>query len=106
MIVKYTKESQSDIESIYEYIAREGSLASADRVIDAVTTTCENLGDFPALGRRRPEFDALNFEVRSIGAGKYVILYTQYEGEVWIVRVVHGARDIGPEFLEPLNEIR
>ncbi len=105
MEVKYTEASQSDIESIYEYIARAGGIASADRIIEAVTATCGDLGEFPGMGRRRPELDDLDREVRSISERGYVILYTEHEGQIWIVRVVHGARDIGPELLEPLTEI-
>lgn len=67
MEVKYTDSSQWDIESIYGHIAREGGIASADRVIDAIVATCEGLGEFPSMGRRRPELDGRDMHVRSIG---------------------------------------
>jgi hypothetical protein len=32
-----------------------------------------------------------------------VILYTEHQGDLWILRVVHGARDIGPDPLAPID---
>lgn len=105
MALIYTQDAQADIESIYEYIASEAGLATADRMIDAITGVCSDLESFPGMGRRRPELDGHGLEVRSIPERNWVLFYTQHQGDVYIVRVLHGARDIGPPMFETLNGI-
>lgn len=105
MKVIYTEDSQSDIESIYDHIAKEGSPAAADRTIDAIVATCEDLALFPGMGRRRPELDDLGIEVRTIGERNHVIVYAEHDGDLHVVRVLHQSRDLGPHYLESLRDV-
>ncbi len=106
MNTNYTQISQSDIASIYSYIAEARNSAASDRVIDSIVAVCESLATFPGLGRHRPEFDNHGLEVRSIVEGAYTIFYTEHTGSIFVVRVVHGARDIGPSLFEVLGVIK
>ncbi len=100
----YSKTAQFDIDEIFVYIAKQSDTSISDEVIDSITSTCDLIGDFPEMGRRRPEFDDFGYEVRSIAEGSYMILYTVTSVGVYVVRVVHGARDIDSSDLYPLAD--
>ena len=87
------------------YISQRSNIAIADRVIDSIVGSCQLLFDFPEMGRRRPEYDALGFEIRSFAEGSYLILFTIRSGSAFVVRVLHGARDINPADLFPLPDL-
>jgi toxin ParE1/3/4 len=91
--ILYSEEAQNDVDEIYVYIATENSPASADRIIDSLVETCNSLAEFPRLGRRREEFDHKWREARSIGNSGYQVFYTEYRGDVVILRILHGSRD-------------
>lgn len=105
MKTKYTKAAQKDIEEIFLYIAPRSDVSVADKLVDAIVGTCEFLADYPFLGRRRPEFDDFGFEVRSITERGYLIVYTTFEGTIFIVRVMHGAMDIDRTDFRGLSNI-
>ena len=69
----------------------EASIRIADRFISGLTTKFRSLRHFPFIGPARPE----------IGEGMRVVFYKQYavyyrpgDSIVFIVRVIHGARDV------------
>ena len=67
-------------------------MEAASRLVDSITGRFFLLSSFPRAGRRRDEdFGA---GVRSFPVGEYVILYCLEEGDVEILRVVHGRRDL------------
>jgi toxin ParE1/3/4 len=65
--------------------------AAADRVFDRIEARIAVLGTFPEAGVARPDIAP---EARMLVEPPYLILYRQTEG-VQIVRVLHGARDVG-----------
>lgn len=88
-----------DLEEIYDYVTENGSAQRAIKLLDRIVATCDRVGNFPALGRRRPEFDQPSYEIRSISEGEYVIFYCEQVSEVvLIVRVIHGKRDLADGF--------
>jgi toxin ParE1/3/4 len=105
LTLKYLLISQEDIESIYAHVCKEAGAATADRLIDALAGTCEDLAQFPLMGKARPELDDLGLSVRSINERGYLILYTSREEVLYIVRVLHGSRDIGRIELDGLTRI-
>ena len=88
------RQAEIDLEEIFVYVAERRSVAIADHVIDSIVDTCKLLNDYPEMGRRRPEFDTLGFEIRSLAEGNYLILYTIRFRSALVVRVFHGGRDI------------
>lgn len=80
----------SDLRETWQYIARDNPEA-ADRVLEALQNSMENLLTSPSLGRPRPELEE---HLRSLASGRYLIFYLFAEPEVRIVRVLHGARDL------------
>jgi toxin ParE1/3/4 len=101
----YLEAAKSDINALFVYIAIDNSVSVADYVVDKVTSTCEDLARFPGMGRRRPDLDAHDCEVRSIPSGSYTIYYTERDSQVFVVRILHTARDHQPIHMEGMSEL-
>ncbi len=100
----YLVAARRDIAEIAAYIERESeSRPIAETFIDKLTGFCEQLAQLPGvLGRARPEFGR---DYRSITFGSYVIFmrYADEDGprsHLYIVHVVHGARDLDAYFVQ------
>ena len=85
-----SRRAEDDIDEILAYIAND-NIAAAISLNDRLTHLFEMLADHPKLGRERPE---LKEDLRSFPEGSYVIFYQIWAGQVAIVRVLHGARDL------------
>ena len=88
---RVTPEARLDLDQIGLRIAQR-NLEASDRFIDGITARFNVLAENPLLGRSRPE---LGENLRSFPVGDYLIIYAPTDYGVEIVRVVHGARDIG-----------
>ncbi|MGH6931050.1 MAG: type II toxin-antitoxin system RelE/ParE family toxin [Dongiaceae bacterium] len=71
-------------------IARDDPKA-ADRMFDRLESRCSELAAHPRLGRTRPD---IAVGARCLVVEPYLILYRILGGDVEIVRVVHGARNL------------
>ncbi len=91
-----TPEAARDVREIFAYIARD-KLRAATRVGDAMSSKFRMLARQPLIGEPRDEIAP---EMRSFPAGSYVICYVPISSGVRILRVLHGARDIGTIFGE------
>ena len=89
-----TRRAQEDIDEILKYIAAE-NVNAALALSDRLTELFELLAENRKIGRERPE---LKEELRSFPEGNYVIFYRMWAGDLAIVRVLHGARDLGELF--------
>jgi len=83
-----------DIQGIYDYAGEDG-LEATDRLVDELDIAMRRLGDWPELGRPRPE---LRPGLRSLSSGNYLIFYRINVSRVEILRVVHGRRDVDAIF--------
>ena len=92
--VERTSQAEADLTDIFTYIAND-DLAAAERVLRSIGAKCDLLADSPDMGRDRPD---LPETVRSFPVGNYVIFYRQVPGGILVLRVLHGARDIGSLF--------
>jgi len=85
--------AERDLDDIWLFVAKEsGSIEIADRLIDTITDRCVALGKFPYIGRSRDE--DFGPGCRSLAVGEYVIVYCVENGDVLILRIVHGRRDL------------
>lgn len=86
-------EVEAELDDIWYYIASEsGSIDIADRFIDSLTDRFYLIATNPYIGRRR---DAdLRPGLRSFTVGEYVILYRIDDGDVLILHLVRGSRDL------------
>jgi toxin ParE1/3/4 len=86
-------QAAADLDDVWYYVAKEsGSLEIASRLIDSITNRFLLLARHPYLGRSRD--DDFGIGSRSFVVGEYVIVYRVANGDVVILRVVHGRRDI------------
>jgi toxin ParE1/3/4 len=87
---------EDELDEIWLYIAAEtSSLDIANRFVDSITEQFSFLSRHPYMGRKR---DDLAAGLRSIAVGSYVIVYRAEGGDVRILHVVHGRRDLRDMF--------
>jgi toxin ParE1/3/4 len=85
--------AEADLDDTWLYVAKEsGSMEVASRLIDSITDRFLFLSNFPHAGRTR-DWD-FGIGLRSFPVGEYVIVYCVERGEVSILRVVHGRREL------------
>ena len=90
----FSPSSRRDLQEILEYIAKDKPGAALHHV-ERLEEACWTLARSPFLGTARDEL--LPF-LRSYTVGNYVIFYRPADDGVDVVRVVHGARDMGKLF--------
>lgn len=88
--------AELDAIEIWVRVARHNADA-ADRLIDRFTAAINLLAGQPELGRAA---DHLLPGLRSFPIGDYLIFYRRTDDGVFIVRIIHGARDITPDLFE------
>ncbi len=93
--VRISAAAATDLDDIWLHIATD-SPVNADRFLDRlVTTITGTLAVAPLAGRARDEFEA---GLRSFPFEHYLVFYRVPEDAVEIVRIIHGARDLGAIF--------
>lgn len=90
LVIQYSFEAGDDLTAIWDHIASD-HIAAADRVLDAIETSCDRLRDCPHMGVSRED---LRSGFRMLVVTGYVVLYRLLEDRIQIVRVVHGSRDL------------
>ena len=89
--VRLSRAAREDIGQIWDYLAVENP-GAADRLLVRLDARFQVLLQFPEAGTARPDIDE---NVRMLVEHPYVILYRILPNVVQIVRILHGARDIG-----------
>lgn len=88
-----------DAESIANHIAKD-SLESALRFLENTESTLMELAESPGSGSRfeslRPELSNLFFR-RIRGFPNHLIFFFQRADAIEVVRILHGAQDLGKE---------
>lgn len=82
--------AENDLVDIWLAIA-EGSPRAANHFLDAIAERILQLAAFPESGSLRPD---IGVDARALTIGNYLILYRLAGGQIEIVRIVHGARDV------------
>ena len=77
------------------YLVNRAGHDIAESVIEAILSRVETLSTMPGIGRKR---DDIMIGVRSITEGNYVIYYEISGEELFITRVISGARDSNAYF--------
>jgi toxin ParE1/3/4 len=87
-----TTEAQYDLDAIAEYIAVEGSVERAIRVLSEFRDAFRKLADMPGMGHFRE--DLLDQRYKFWSVYSYVIAYRWEVSPIQIIAVVHGARNL------------
>jgi toxin ParE1/3/4 len=86
-------QAEADLDGVWYHVAKEsGSIETANHLIDSITDRFFLLSRDPHLGRSRDEDLGISF--RTFPVGEYLIVYCIEDGDVLILRVVHGRRDL------------
>lgn len=92
MALAFTPLAEADLEAIGDYIALD-SPHNALTFIAGLREHCERIGHDPLVYTARPE---LGKDLRSCPHDNYVIFFRPSDGDVLIVRILHGSRDLMP----------
>lgn len=89
----FTEEAERDLVQIVDYIARDNVLAALSW-FQETRDICDLLACQPDIGQ---QMQTTRFgEVRRHVVGNYLIYYQPRESGIYVVRVVHGAREQRP----------
>ncbi|MBA5867443.1 MAG: type II toxin-antitoxin system RelE/ParE family toxin [Nitrospira sp. CR1.3] len=89
--VRWSVTSETDLQDIEDFIARD-SVLHAVTFVGRIVELAERLLKSPQIGRIVPEFNRP--DLREVILRGYRIVYLLQNGEILILRVVHGARDL------------
>lgn len=89
--VHWSLTAGNDLQDIEDFIARD-SVLHAITFVDRLVESSDILLKNPHIGRIVPEFN--RSDLREVLFGNYRIVYLLKDDEIFILRVVHGARDL------------
>lgn len=93
---RYAPRARADLDEIWTFVARQGGIAAADRLLDRIETAINALAGMPEAGLDRSEVSP---GLRSFPAGNYLIYYrVRARVGIVILRVLHAKRDQFPAF--------
>ena len=93
MAHRLSSQAEAELDEIWYYVAKEsGSIEIAERLIDSITEHFYLLSRYPHVGRRRDH--DLRPGLRSFPVGEYIIVYGVEDGDVLILHVIRGSRNI------------
>ena len=91
-----SERAELDLDEIESHIGTHNPVA-ATQFMDRLAEAFERLMRNPRIGRARAD---LGPGLRTVTEGRYVIFYRIFSGNVEIVRVLHGMRNL-PALLKP-----
>jgi len=89
MRVHWTDNALKHLLDIYEYIS-QNSPFYAERMVDRLTKSSEQIANFPMSGRNVPEYPTK--DIREIIEKPYRIIYRIKTDQIDVLAVVHGAQ--------------
>ena len=84
-------EADRDLDEIFDYTNQEFGVDQAIKYLIDFEIVFESLCSNPRLGRPR---DEVRKGLRSVSKERHTVFYKIMKDRVWIVRVLHGSRDI------------
>jgi plasmid stabilization system protein ParE len=88
---KLTPRAAQDLEEIWDYIAAD-SLDAADRVVDKLADTFEQLAKTPGIGHHREDLADKRHRFHLVYS--YLIVYRWEPEQLQVIRILHAARDV------------
>jgi plasmid stabilization system protein ParE len=99
--VNWTEIAWRDLESTADHIA-EDSPAYAASFVREIRDAARTLKEFPNRGRRVPEFDRAS--IRELFIQNYRLIYLTSDEAVFILGLIHAARDLGSVWSDERDE--
>ena len=89
--VLWDNAAENDLDDIWDYIGRQNqNPVSADRIVASLIEKAHSYSEQPEMGSLHPE---LGPNVRSFSVASYIAFYQSIENGIFVLRVIHGARD-------------
>jgi toxin ParE1/3/4 len=97
---RFTRSEPSglDLGDIFAQVAQDTGLNAAIAQMARLEAALDRLASFPRLGRARPDLGDATF---TLPVRPWVIIYDLFEGDVEVLRIVDGRRDLPALFSEP-----
>ena len=93
--VELTRDAESDLNRLADYIATQHSIEQAAFVLDQLETVTARLATFPERGAFPPELVALGIrEYRQVYFKPYRLIYRIITDRVVVIMVADGRRDM------------
>jgi len=101
--VVFSPEARLDLIEIVDFLSDVAGLRIARRYETEIARVIRNLADMPSTGAPRREFGT---DVRILIVSPYLVLYedTSARGEVSVLRILHGSRNIEREMSRTRGE--
>ncbi len=96
MAFDLSKRAQQDLEDIYDFTVAEFGLNQADSYVLEFKASFVHLSENPKIGRERSE---IRKGLRSLAKDNHIIFYRIIKTRTFIVRILHGSRDLPKQFL-------
>ena len=90
-----SRDADEDLQNIFNYTQGSWGEAQATTYMHELFARFDLIARTPAIGRVRPE---LGEDIRSFPYGQHVVFFTVWQGEIAILRVLHGSRDVDAIF--------
>jgi len=88
----FSPEAKADLDDIYETVKESGAVF-ARRIAIQLRDASRRLAEMPGMGHRREEITDPMLRIWPVHS--WLIIYRPIEDGVEIVRIIHGARDVG-----------
>ena len=100
MKIEYSRQAIDDLSRIEDYYAERTIHELAQSLIEQIKKTLERLiARHSRIGRLRSEFGP---QVRSFPVVPHVVFYKLARQDVYVLRILHGHRDIKPPLMSLL----
>lgn len=100
---EFTPKADSDFDQAIEYFAEEANEIVAVEFVDSVEQSLQVISSNPEIGALRPSLDPRLIGLRMWPVSRfdsYLIFYRETETHITVIRLLHGSRDISPEYFE------
>ncbi len=94
-----TRKARSDLFEIWEYLADNAGLDRADQVVLGIQNAFTAIAEMPGIGHARGDLADESLRVRTVYS--YLIIYRPDCTPIEVVRILHGARDVGAVIESP-----
>lgn len=95
-MISRSRKARADLVELAPYYGQR-SPSPMSKLLDRIEAAARLLDEHPLMGRARPE---LRQDLRSYPVRPLVLFYLPQVNGIEIVRVLRGARDVGPNLFE------
>lgn len=93
--VQVAPEAVADISGIFEYLLEAEGLEAAEAVVEELDGTIKSLNALPERGKYPQELLSMGITLfRELQCAPWRIFYRVVDGDVWVVAVLDGRRNV------------